>query len=130
MPRGAGAWSVPEVLVGERQVGHLFFEKRNRRLKIIALGARDPHRVALNACLYFELTVFDEPHDFLGVIAGHTVPHGNQLFDLVTANLLNVADVEKSHIDTAFGELAKQNVAHLTELEIIVSECGAIDSLP
>ena len=47
--------SVPEVIERQRQILELAADQRHRRLQVVALGAGDPHRIALNGALHLEL---------------------------------------------------------------------------
>ena len=46
--------------------------------------------------------------------------NGENLFELVATDLLDIAVVEETHIDIALGALANENLAHLAELEFTV----------
>src|SRR5438105_1152525 len=122
--RFGGEPSVPEVVEGDRHVADLLADQRHGRLQVVALGARDAHRIALDGRLHFEFAVLDEAGDLFGLLAFDAAAHLEHLLDLVAADLLHVALVQETHIDAAFGELVGQDVLDLAELELRVAEQG------
>src|SRR5487761_2031258 len=119
-PEAATAPSVAEVLVLQREVGDRLLHQRDRLLQIVPLGARHPHRVALDRSLHLELAVLQQLDDALGEILFHPGADGDHLLDLVAGDLLHVAVLQRTDVDLAFRELAGQDVGHLLELEIVV----------
>src|SRR5690606_26745420 len=118
---GAGmGGSLPEVGEGQRHVGDLLFQERDRRLQVVALGTADAHGVALDARVSLQFAVLDQAHDLLRMIGRHAVANGDRLLDLVAADLLHRAVIEEAHVDVALGALGHQHVAQLPELEVVV----------
>src|SRR5574343_1749664 len=87
--------SVPEVVEGQRQLGHFLAQERHGRLQIVALGTGDAHRIALDGGLHLHLGVLDDAGDLLGVFGGNALAHLDHLLDLVAADLFDLADVQK-----------------------------------
>lgn len=115
---------VAKVLERQRQVFDVFAQHGDGGLQVVALGALDPYRVALDAGLYLELAVLDEGDDFLGVFLGDAVADGEDLLDLIATHFLDLAMVQEAHVDVAARHLVEQYVDDLVELEFTVGVCG------
>jgi hypothetical protein len=106
-------------------------ENQSRKLlnssgrSVISLrSSGDAHRIALDAGLDFHLAVLDDAHDFLGHVGFDTVADLDDLLDLVAADLLDLAEIEETHVHVALDHLAGQDVAHLPQLELAVGIRG------
>src|SRR5450830_821484 len=110
--------SIAEVVELQRGVGHFLAQQRHRHLQIVALGAGDAHRFALDAGLHLHLALLDDLRDLLGGVRVEAVLDLDDLLDLVAADFLDLAFVEEAHVDLALGQLVGQHVADLAELEI------------
>ena len=82
--------SVPEVGERERQVGDFLADQRHRRLQVVALGAGDAHRVALDRGLHLQLALLDQRLDLLRGVAVDAALDAQRLLDLVAADLLDL----------------------------------------
>src|SRR5512139_3811555 len=111
------ASSIPEVLELQREIGDGLAHQRDRLLQHVALGARHAHAVALDAGLHLELAVLDALDDLLRQLGLDAGLHRHAALDLVARHLLHAADVEALHVDAALGQLLRQDVVHLVELE-------------
>src|SRR5512139_365077 len=112
------ASSVPEVLELQRKIGDGLAHQRDRLLQQVALGARHTHAVALDAGLHLELAVLDALDDLLRQLGLDAGLHRHAAPDLVARHLLDAAYIEAFHVDAALGELLRQDVVHLVELEL------------
>ena len=113
--------SISEVVERERQVLEFGLDERHGRLQVVTLGTGHTHRIALDGALHLELAALDGLLDLLAVFGADAVAHLHHLLDLVTADFFNLAHVEKTRVDAAFGELAAQHVVDLLELKIGVT---------
>ena len=93
-------------------------------MQVVALGAGDAHRVALDGRLHFEFAVLDQALDFFAQFALNAIAYLDHALDLVTTHFLHIAFVQKAHIDIAFGELVAQHVFYLVELKFRVAYQG------
>src|SRR5439155_15962304 len=107
---------IPEVLVLQRKIGDRFPHERDRILQLVALGAGDAQRITLDRRLHLELAVFHELDDLLGQLLLDAGTDGHRLFHLVAGDLLEVAVLERAHVDLPLGELGGQDIGHLFEL--------------
>src|SRR5438876_353659 len=121
-PRRLSRPLLPEVPELYREVSDALLDQRNGVLKLVSLRSRDTHGVALDARLYFELAVLDELDYLFCQILLDADADRYHLFDFVAADLLDVAELERTNIDAALGQLPKQHIGDLFELEIIVRE--------
>ena len=68
---------------------HFLAQQRHRRLQVVALGAADAHRVALDRGLHLELALLDQrPGSSCAASLSMPLLHRHQLLDLVAAHLL------------------------------------------
>ena len=93
-------------------------------MQVVALGAGDAHRFALDARLHLHLAVLDHAHDLFGIIGLDTVLDLDDLLDLVAANLLDIAVFQETDVNLALGQLVGQHVAHLAQLELGIGKGG------
>src|SRR5437868_9818061 len=85
-----GRGLVAEVIKRQGHVRHVFLDQCHGRLQVVALGAGDAHRVALDRGLHLELAVLDQALDLLRGLGLDAVLDLDDLLDLVAADLLDI----------------------------------------
>ena len=75
----------------------------------------------MNRSLHLEFAVFNQALDFFAQFRLDAVAHFDDLFDFVTPHFLDIARIQKSYIDIAFGQLVAQHVFDLRELKFCIA---------
>src|SRR6185436_11751059 len=115
---------VAEVLELQRDVGYRLAHQRDDFLQCVFFGTGDAHQVALDAALYLQLAVLDELDDALGALLLDALAHLDRFLHLVAGDRLHFSGLERADVHTALRELAGQDVAHLAQLEFVVTKRG------
>lgn len=119
-----GCVLVAEIGEGQGGIRDRFSQHGDGCLQVIALGAGDAHDIALNGGLQLELGFLHRSGDAFGEFLRDAGFDRNDLFDLVATDGLDLAEIQKAHVDIAFGHFAQQHVADLAKLEFTVSPGG------
>src|SRR6266850_4619708 len=129
-PRGGWAGLFAKIQILQRLLDLQAANHGDRRLKIVALLAGYPQLVALDRHLHLELAVLDLADQLPGEIGVDPLTQHDRLAHPVARGLLGRLEIECGGVDLAPRQMHFQQLMHLLELQLVISEQGDQAFLP